>query len=65
MTKFKRSLSTPPRDGRRAGLLEAEELARLEQQYERVILVRSHSTSLLEMRGQDIRSLTRSLAPGG
>lgn len=29
---------------------------RLEQQFERVILVRSHSTSLLEKRGHDIRS---------
>lgn len=45
--------------------IEAEELARLEQQTERVILVRSHSTSLLEKRGHDIRSLTRRLALGG
>jgi hypothetical protein len=49
---------------------EAEELARLEQQYERVILVRSHSASLLEQRGHDISSLTsrherRNLASGG
>jgi antitoxin (DNA-binding transcriptional repressor) of toxin-antitoxin stability system len=48
---------------------EAQELARLEQQYERVILVRSHSASLLEQRGHDIRKLTsseesRRLAPG-
>lgn len=54
------------------GLSEAEtqELARLEQQYERVILVRSHSASLLEQRGHDIRKLTssqqiRNLASGG
>lgn len=57
---------------------EAQELSRLEQQYERVILVRSHSTWLLEQRGHDIRRLTsstesrrpasgplRSLTPGG
>ena len=49
---------------------EAQELARLEQQYERVILVRSHSASLLQQRGHDIRRLTsshegRRLAPGG
>lgn len=49
---------------------EAQELARLEEQYERVILVRSHSASLLEQRGHDIRRLTsshenRRLAPGG
>lgn len=45
--------------------VEAEELARLEQQYERVILVRSHSTALLEKRGHDIRSLISKLASGG
>ena len=44
---------------------EVEELARLEQQYERVILVRSHSASLLEKRGHDLRSLFSRLAPGG
>lgn len=57
---------------------ESEELSRLEQQYERVILVRSHSALLLEQRGHDIRRLTfnnksrrpapgriRSLTPGG
>lgn len=44
--------------------VEAEELARLEQQFERVILVRSHSTSLLEKRGHDIRSLIPRLAHG-
>jgi uncharacterized protein YnzC (UPF0291/DUF896 family) len=68
------------RKQRLTGLSEAEaqELARLEQQYERVILVRSHSTWLLEQRGHDIRRLTsstesrrpasgqlRSLTPGG
>jgi hypothetical protein len=36
---------------------ESQELARLEQQYERVILVRSHSTWLLEQRGHDIHKL--------
>ena len=35
---------------------EAQELSRLEQQFERVILVRSHSAWLLEQRGHDIRS---------
>lgn len=44
--------------------VEAEELARLEQQFERVILVRSHSTSLLEKRGHDIRSLIPKLTHG-
>jgi hypothetical protein len=49
---------------------EAQEVARLEQQYERVILVRTYSTSLLAKRGHDIRSLisgdeNRRLAPGG
>lgn len=44
--------------------VEAEELARLEQQFERVILVRGHSTSLLEKRGHDIRSLIPRLAHG-
>lgn len=39
---------------------EAQELARLEQQYERVILVRSHSALLLEQRGHDIQRLTSS-----
>lgn len=41
------------RKQRLTGLSEAEaqELARLEQQYERVILVRSHSALLLEQRG--------------
>jgi prevent-host-death family protein len=60
------------RTHRLTGLSEAEaqELARLEQQYERVILVRNHSTALLEQRGHDIRKLTsskvsRGLAPGG
>ncbi len=60
------------RKHRMTGLSEAEsqELARLEQQYGRVILVRSHSASLLEQRGHDIRRLTssqegRRLAPGG
>jgi hypothetical protein len=53
------------RKHRLTGLSEAEaqELARLEQQYERVILVRTHSASLLEQRGHDIRKLI-SLAPG-
>jgi antitoxin (DNA-binding transcriptional repressor) of toxin-antitoxin stability system len=48
------------RKQRLTGLSEAEahELARLEQQYDRVILVRSHSASLLQHRGHDIRSLT-------
>lgn len=47
------------RKQRLSGLLESEgqELARLEQQYERVILVRSHSVWLLEQRGHDIRRL--------
>lgn len=68
------------RKQRLTGLSEAEaqELARLEQQYDRVILVRSHSTWLLEQRGHDIRRLIpnnesrrpasgqlRSLTPGG
>ncbi|HEX6901704.1 MAG TPA: hypothetical protein VF789_18395 [Thermoanaerobaculia bacterium] len=55
------------RKQRGAGLSEAEveELARLEQQYDRVILVRSHSASLLEKRGHDLRSLFSRLAPGG
>lgn len=44
--------------------IEAEELARLEQQFERVILVRSHSTSLLEKRGHDIRSHGPNTSPG-
>jgi hypothetical protein len=60
----------PPLDSKRmeelhrrqrlAGLsdAEAQELARLEQQYERVILVRSHSAWLLEQRGHDIHRLT-------
>ena len=45
---------------RLTGLSDAEgqELSRLEQQYERVILVRSHSTWLLEQRGHDVHSLT-------
>jgi hypothetical protein len=43
---------------------EAEELTRLEEQYERVILVRSHSAWLLGQRGHDIRSLTTSSLPG-
>lgn len=80
----------PPADSKRmealhrkqrlTGLSEAEnqELTRLEQQSERVILVRSHSTWLLEQRGHDIRRLIsgpesrrpvtgrlRSLIPGG
>jgi hypothetical protein len=47
------------RKQRLTGLSEAEaqELARLEQQYERVILVRSHSALLLEQRGHDIARL--------
>jgi hypothetical protein len=47
---------------RLTGLSEAEsqELARLELQYERVILVRSHSTWLLEQRGHDIQRLISS-----
>ena len=47
------------RKQRLTGLSEAEaqELARLEQQYERVILVRTHSAFLLEQRGHDIRKL--------
>jgi len=49
---------------------EAQELARLEQQYERVILVRCHSTSLLAKRRHDMHNLisgdeTRRSAPGG
>ena len=49
------------RKQRLTGLSEAEahELARLEQQYDRVILVRSHSASLLQHRGHDIRRLTQ------
>lgn len=62
--------SMPPADSERleglhrkqrlTGLSEAEaqELARLEHQYERVILVRSHSAWLLTQRGHDIPSLT-------
>jgi hypothetical protein len=47
------------RKQRLAGLSETEgqELTRLEQQYERVILVRSHCAWLLEQRGQDVREL--------
>ena len=47
------------RKQRLTGLSEAEaqELVRLEQQYERVLLVRSHSAFLLEQRGHDIRKL--------
>jgi hypothetical protein len=47
------------RKQRLAGLSEAEaqELARLEQQYDRVILVRSHSALLLKERGHDIQRL--------
>ena len=50
------------RKQRLTGLSEAEaqELSRLEQQYERVILVRSHSAWLLEQRGHDIRPLISS-----
>jgi len=69
----------PPSDSKRmeelhrrqrlTGLSEAEaqELSRLEQQFERVILVRSHSAWLLEQRGHDIHRLTgkpRSLRRG-
>jgi hypothetical protein len=36
---------------------EAQELARFEQQYDRVILVRSHSALLLKERGHDIQRL--------
>jgi uncharacterized protein YnzC (UPF0291/DUF896 family) len=39
---------------------EAQELSRLERQYERVILVRTHSALLLEQRGHDIHRLTSS-----
>jgi prevent-host-death family protein len=48
------------RKQRLTGLSEAEahEIARLEQQYDRVILVRSHSASLLQHRGHHIRRLT-------
>jgi len=44
------------RKQRLTGLSEAEtqELARLVQQYDRVILVRTHSASLLEQRGYDV-----------
>lgn len=47
------------RKQRLTGLSEAEaqELARLERQYELVLLVRSHSTALLEQRGHDIDKL--------
>jgi hypothetical protein len=44
--------------------VEAEGLARLKQQFGRVILVRTHSTSLLEKRGRDIRSLIPGLTHG-
>jgi len=52
------------RKQRLTGLSEAEaqELSRLERQYERVILVRSHSAWLLEQRGHDIRPLISSPA---
>ncbi|HSS52918.1 MAG TPA: hypothetical protein VLX28_28575 [Thermoanaerobaculia bacterium] len=68
------------RKQRLTGLSEAEaqELGRLEQQYDRVILVRSHSALLLKERGHDIQGLssgiesrrpkngqTRSAIPGG
>jgi len=43
---------------------EAQELSRLERQFERVILVRSHSAFLLEQRGHDIRSYLRRLTSG-
>lgn len=48
---------------------EAQELSRLEQQYELVLLARSHSAWLLEQRGHDIRPLisspkSRRRAPG-
>jgi hypothetical protein len=42
---------------------EAQELARLEHQYERVILVRSHSAWLLEQRGHDVHKLIRTPRP--
>lgn len=42
---------------------EAQELARLAQQYERVILVRGHSAWLLEQRGHDIHKLIRTPKP--
>jgi len=44
---------------RQAGLSEAEaqELADLERQYEKVVVVRSHATRLLAERGHDIRIL--------
>jgi len=47
------------RKDRRAGLSEAEaqELADLERQYEKVLLVRSHAARLLTQRGHDICSL--------
>lgn len=47
------------RTDRRAGLSESEaqELADLERQYERVLMVRSHAARLLAQRGHDIRSL--------
>ena len=47
------------RKQRLTGLSDAEtqELARLVQQYDRVILVRTHSAELLEQRGHDIRRL--------
>jgi hypothetical protein len=54
------------RKQRLTGLSEAEfqELSRLEQQSERVILVRSHAAFLLEQRGHDIRSYLRRLTSG-
>ncbi len=44
---------------RRTGLskAEAKELADLERQYEKVLLVRSHAAQLLAQRGHDIRGL--------
>jgi len=39
---------------------ETQELARLVQQYDRVILVRTHSAALLEQRGYDVRRLISS-----
>jgi uncharacterized protein YnzC (UPF0291/DUF896 family) len=47
------------RKRRQTGLSKAEtqELARLEQQYDRMILVRSHSALLLKERGHDIQRL--------
>lgn len=47
------------RTDRRAGLSESEaqELADLERQYERVLMVRSHAARLLAQRGHDISSL--------